>query len=161
MRAREDGEGRNALRVTVRDTPGDASAPIVADDMKPAASVTAFSRDGKRIFHQVIEAKICGLARIRPSTCRITALAWRYRAISRCRKLWHVRTPHMESFRKPMQEQHQRPVFGAANHHVEGEIRGCGNLLEVDHSLMAGPVLWSRTAPALPPRASWRLPGWL
>src|ERR1700685_1339970 len=127
MWAREDGEGRNPLGGMVGDPPGDASAPIVADDMKTAASVTAFSRDGKRIFHQVIEAKICGLARIRPSTCRITALAWCYRAISRRRKLWHVRTPHMESFRKPMQEQHQRSVLGAANHHVEGEIRGRGN----------------------------------
>ena len=67
-----------------------------------------------------------------------TALAWSYRAISRCRKLRHVRT-HMESFREPTGTAPKARLWRRKSSR-RSEIWGRGNLFVVDHQLMAEPI---------------------
>jgi hypothetical protein len=91
----------------------------MADQVKAPIGVAAIRRDSERIIEEMIEAVVRRLACIRSRACRITALAWGDCAISCRGQRGHLRAPHMERFRKTMQQQRQRRAFVACNHHVE------------------------------------------
>ena len=86
MRPRQHGERGQPLRIAIGQRPGDAAAPVVADEMKAAVAVAAGRDDRHRIVHQPVDVIIRGVAGVRPRARRIAALARRHRAIARGRQ---------------------------------------------------------------------------
>src|SRR5580698_4790962 len=77
MRARQDGERSEAVRIAVGDTPGNAAAPIMADEMKAAVRVSACRRDGHGVGDQFVDLVVRDIGGVGPGVRRIAALAWR------------------------------------------------------------------------------------
>ena len=99
MRARQDGERGEPLRIPVGDAPRDAAAPVVADEME-ALSGQSRCCDLHRVIDQPVEDIVVGVRRIGPRARRIAALARRNRAIAGTRQRRDLRIPVMEATRQ-------------------------------------------------------------
>ena len=133
MRPRQHGERSQPLRVAIGERPGDAAAPIVADQMKARVAVAAGRDDRHRVVHQAVDVIIGGVRDVGPRARRIAALARRHRAIARVRQRRHLRAPAMHRFRKAMQQQHQRRAGLAGGEGVEGQAGGKRDFFEMGH----------------------------
>jgi hypothetical protein len=99
----------------------------VADQMKAALATAARRDDRHRVVHQPVDAIVRGVARVRPRTGRIAALARRHGAVARRRQCRHLRAPAVHRFGKAVQQQHQRRAGLAGDQRVEGEGGGGGD----------------------------------
>ena len=147
MRARENGERRQPLMMAVGEAPGDAAAPVVADQMKTRIAIARGRHDRHRIVHQAVDQVMRKFARIRPRARRIAALARCYGAIAHVAEGGDLRAPAMHRFRKAVQQQDQRRAGRAGGDGIEGEMRRDGDLFRCRH----GAILDDRAIPELNP----------
>ena len=108
VRARQHRQRGEALGITIGDAPGDAAAPVVADEMKAPAGVAAGGGDGHGVADELVEFVVRGVGGVGPRARRIAALARRDRAISGRGQRLDLRSPGVERFGKAVQQQHQR-----------------------------------------------------
>src|SRR6516164_6617332 len=78
MRARHDGERGDAITMQVSDSPGDAGAPVVADEVKTPIRIAAGRDQAERIRKEPVEAIARSIPSIGPRAGRIAALARRH-----------------------------------------------------------------------------------
>ena len=133
MRPRQHGERCDPLRKTIGQRPGNAAAPVVADQMEAAIAVAAGRNDRHRIVHQAFDMIIRGVIGVRPRAGRIAALARSHRAIAGGGEGGHLCAPAMHGFRKAVQQQHQRRPGFAADEGVERQTGCDGDLFELGH----------------------------
>ena len=104
MGARQHGKRGETARMAVGDAPGDAAAPIMPDQMKAAIGAAARGRDVHGVGKQVVELIVRAVARVGPRARRVAALARRHRAIAGGGQRRQLCAPHVERFRKAMQQ---------------------------------------------------------
>jgi hypothetical protein len=119
MRPRQHGQRRQPLRNAIGERPGDAAAPVMADEMEAGLTIAAGGNDGHRVVHQAIDVIVRRVVRVGPCAGRIAALARRHRAIAGGGEGGHLRAPAVHGFGKAVQQQHQRSVRGAGGEGVE------------------------------------------
>jgi len=78
MRPRQHGQRRDPLGPAVGDDPGQAAAPIMADEMKPAVAVTHGLNDVERVANQLVDPVVVELGRVGPRADRIAPLVRRH-----------------------------------------------------------------------------------
>jgi hypothetical protein len=108
----------------------------VADEMEAPIGVAARGDQVDGIGNQPIELIVLGVGRIGPGAGRIAALARRHHPVSGRRQGGHLRAPHMQRFRKSVQQQDQRRVGGAAGQCVEDQARRNLDLAQLGHRLL-------------------------
>jgi hypothetical protein len=128
MRPRENGERGQPLVVAVGDAPGDAAAPVVANEMKARFAIARGRYDRHGVVHQAVDQIVRKLTRIRPGARRITALARRNGAIAHVAEAGDLRTPTMHRFRKAVQQQDQRRPGRAGGDGIKDQMWRDGDL---------------------------------
>src|SRR4051812_9860467 len=95
VRARQHRQRGETLRMTIRDKPGEAAAPIMADQMKASLTMAGGVGDVEGIAGQPVDAIVVKVFRIGPRVDRIAALVGRYCMITRRRQCRHLIVPEV------------------------------------------------------------------
>jgi hypothetical protein len=103
MRARQHGEGGEAIRMPVREAPSDAAAPVVSDEMESGSMVAENSGEVNGVLDQPIEMIAHDGSGVGPRAGRLTTLVRRDGVIPGLRQRHNLRLPRMHRFRKAVQ----------------------------------------------------------
>lgn len=123
MWPRQDGEGSEALGITIGDQPGEAGPPVVTDQMKVAVAMAGRLGDVERVADQVVDAVIVEIGRVGPGADRVAALVGRHGEIPGRRQRRHLGCPEMPRHAVTVQHQDERCAFLAGNGGIEDQAR--------------------------------------
>ena len=145
VRAGENGEGGQPFMMAVGKAPGDAAAPVVADQMKPRIAIARGRHDRHRVVHQAVDQVMREFARVGPRARRIAALARCDSAVAHVAECRDLGAPAMHRVRKAVQQQHQRRTGLAGGDGVESEMRRDGDLFGSRHGVIIARFRAKRT----------------
>src|SRR5580704_5722568 len=113
------------------DDPGEAAAPIVADQMEAAAAMPCCGDDVECVAHQAVDMVGIEILRIGTSAGRIASLVGGDREIARVGQCGNLAVPEMPRYAEAVEKQDRQPVRRARQRAVEFQARRRLDLADV------------------------------
>jgi hypothetical protein len=133
MGSRQHGERRDPLRPAIGDDPGEAAAPIMADQMEPPAAVADASDDVLGIADQFVDPVVIEIGRVGTRAGGVAALVGGHGKVSRRGQHRDLVVPEIARYTEAVQHQHKRRRRITADGAVEYQAGSGFNLTRLDH----------------------------